>query len=161
MILAFVSSVLFLWPLYHLFFSFGLCIICPFLLTFISSVLFLWPLYHLSFSFRKRTDDIKVKRKGPNDTKAKGKGQMMQRPKEKDISFGLCIICPFPLAFVSSGPFLLTFISSVLFLWPLYHLSFSFDLCIICPFPLAFVSSVLSFGLCIGQMIQRPKEKDR
>jgi hypothetical protein len=41
--LAFVSSVLFCWPLYHLSFSFGLCFICPFLLTFISSVLFLWP----------------------------------------------------------------------------------------------------------------------
>jgi hypothetical protein len=37
--------------LYHLSFSFGLCIICPFLLTFVSSVLLFWPLYHLSFSF--------------------------------------------------------------------------------------------------------------
>jgi archaellum biogenesis protein FlaJ (TadC family) len=72
---------------------------------------------------KKRTDDTQIKRKGP------------------------CIICPFPLAFVSS----------VLFFWPLYHLSFSFDLCIICPFLLAFVSSVLF----LEQMIQRPKEKDR
>jgi hypothetical protein len=32
---------------------------------------------------KKRTDDTKVKRKG-HDTKAKGKGQMIQRPKEKD-----------------------------------------------------------------------------
>jgi hypothetical protein len=58
-----IQSVLFLWPLYHLSFSFGLCIICPFLLAFISSVLFFWPLYHQ----KKRTDD----------TKAKGKGQMI------------------------------------------------------------------------------------
>ena len=34
---------------------------------------------------RKRTDDTKAKRKGPDDdTKAKRKGQMMQRSKEKD-----------------------------------------------------------------------------
>jgi hypothetical protein len=68
-----------------LFFSFDLCIICPFLLAFVSSVLFLWPLYHLSW-----TDDTKAKRKGQmisgqkkrtDDTKAKGKGQMIQRPK--------------------------------------------------------------------------------
>jgi hypothetical protein len=67
-LLAFVSSVLFFWPFYHLSFSFGLCIIRPFLLAFASSVLFFWPLHHLS------TDD----------TKAKSKGQMIQRPKEKD-----------------------------------------------------------------------------
>jgi hypothetical protein len=69
----------------HLSFSFGFCIICPFALAFASSVLFFWPLHHLSFSFglciirsfsyqRKRTDERKVK----------GKGQMMQRSKEKD-----------------------------------------------------------------------------
>jgi hypothetical protein len=68
--LAFVSSVLFFLSLYHLFFSFGLCIICLFLLAFVSSVLFFWPLYHLSFSF--------------DDAKVKGKKQMIQRPKEKD-----------------------------------------------------------------------------
>jgi hypothetical protein len=45
------------------------------------------------------------------------------------------------LAFASSGPFLLAFVSSVLFFWPLYHLSFYFVLCIICPFLFAFVSS--------------------
>jgi hypothetical protein len=45
-LLAFVSSVLFFWPLYHLSFSFGLCIICPFLLA----------LYHLSFFFPKEKD---------------------------------------------------------------------------------------------------------
>jgi hypothetical protein len=42
---------------------------------------------------KKRTDDTKVKRKGrdtkvkgkgPDDTKAKRKGQMIQRPKEKN-----------------------------------------------------------------------------
>jgi hypothetical protein len=110
--------VLFIWPLYHLSFSFdlctirpflltlvssgpffGLCIICtfllafvssgPFLLAFVSSVLLFWPLHHLSFSF----------------------GLCIIW----SFSFGLCIICPFLLAFVSS----------VLFFWPLHHLSFS------------------------------------
>jgi hypothetical protein len=38
-------------PLYHLSFSFGLCIIRPFRLAFVSSVLFFWSLYHLTFSF--------------------------------------------------------------------------------------------------------------
>jgi hypothetical protein len=85
--LAFVSSVLFFWPLYHLSFSFGLCIICPFQYK----------------GQKKRTDDTKVKGKGQmiqsskendrsykgqkkktDDTKAKRKGQMIQRPKEKD-----------------------------------------------------------------------------
>jgi hypothetical protein len=64
-LLGFVSSVLFFWPLYYPSFSFGLCIICPFLFTFVSSVLF-------------------FKRKGTEDTKAKRKGQMMQRQKEKN-----------------------------------------------------------------------------
>jgi hypothetical protein len=68
-LLAFASSVLFFWLLYHLSFSFGLCIICLFLLAFVSSVLFFWPLYHLSFSI------------------------------------DLCTIHPFLLTFVSSGPF--------------------------------------------------------
>jgi hypothetical protein len=51
-------------------------------------------LYHLVFFGQiKRTDDTKVKRKGqdtkakgkgPDDAKVKIKGQMIQRPKEKD-----------------------------------------------------------------------------
>jgi hypothetical protein len=49
--LALHHLVLFIWPLYHLSFSFDLCTIRPFLLTFVSSVLFFWPLYYLSFSF--------------------------------------------------------------------------------------------------------------
>jgi hypothetical protein len=59
--LAFASSVLFFWSLYHPAFSFGLCIICPFLLAFVSNQ-------------KKRTEEAKAKRKG----------QMIQRPKEKD-----------------------------------------------------------------------------
>jgi hypothetical protein len=70
----------------------------PFLLAFVSSVLFFWPLHHLSFSFgqkgqkksteetkgkKKRTDETKAKRKGQDDAKGKIKGQMIQRPKEK------------------------------------------------------------------------------
>jgi hypothetical protein len=83
-----------------------------------------------------------------DDTKAKGKGQMIQRQKETD---SLCIICSFPLAFVSS----------VLFFWPLYHLSFSFGLCIICPYKGQKKRTDDTKAKGKGQMIQRPKEKDR
>jgi hypothetical protein len=94
---------------------------------------------------------------------------MRQRPKEKDrchlyFSVGLCIIWSFSFGLCIICPFLLAFVSSVLFFWPLYHQYFSFGLCIIWSF---------SFGLCIikgpedektkrkEQMIQRQKEKDR
>jgi hypothetical protein len=97
---------------------------------------------------KKRTDDTKAKRKG-----------------HLSFSFGLCIICPFLLTFVSSCPFFLAFVSSVLFYWPLHHLFFSVVLCFICPFLLVFVSSEKSTddtkAKRKGQMIQRPKEKDR
>jgi uncharacterized membrane protein len=98
--LAFVSSVLFFWPLHHLSFSFGLCIICPFILTFASSVLFFWPLYHPSFSFGLCVicpfplvfvssvlfllSLYKGQKKRTDEAKDKIKGQMKQRPKEKD-----------------------------------------------------------------------------
>jgi hypothetical protein len=86
-LLAFASSVLFFWPLYHLSFYFDLCIICPFLLAFVSSVIFFWPLHHLSFSFGLCIICpfiLSFAYKSTDDTKAKRKGQMMQRPKEKD-----------------------------------------------------------------------------
>jgi hypothetical protein len=107
---------------------------------------------------------------------------MIQRPKEKErsykghlsFSFGLCIICPFLLAFVSSGPFLLAFLSSGPFLLTFVSSVLFFWSYIICPFPLTFVSSVLFFCIKVkrkgpddtkakgkGQMIQRPKERDR
>jgi hypothetical protein len=56
--------------LYHLYLSFGLCIICPFLLAFVSSE-------------KKRTEDIKVKRKGPDDKKVKRKGPDYTKAKRK------------------------------------------------------------------------------
>jgi hypothetical protein len=91
----------------------------------------------------------------------KENNQMIKRPN---------IICPFILTFASSVLFFWPLYHLVLFFWPLYLLyfsfglciiwSFSFGLCIICPFLLAFVSSG-RFLLAKGQMIKRQKEKDR
>jgi hypothetical protein len=53
--------------LHHLSFSFGLCIICPFLLA-----------------QKKSTDDTKAKTKGQMIQSPKEKRQIIQMPKEKD-----------------------------------------------------------------------------
>jgi Flp pilus assembly protein TadB len=93
---------------------------------------------------QKRTDDTKAKRKGQMIKRSKEKDQIIQRPKKRtdDIKAkrkGQVIQRPKDKVFV------LFFVTSVLFFWLLYLLSFSFDLCIICPFLLVFVSSVLFY----------------
>jgi hypothetical protein len=70
--LAFVSSVLFFWPLYRQYFSFGLCII--------------WNKKdkrkgQMIQSTKEKDRGSKGQKKRTDDTKVKGKGQMIQRPK--------------------------------------------------------------------------------
>jgi hypothetical protein len=63
-LLIIVLCVLYFWPLYCVSFTFGHCIVCPLLLATVLCVLYFWPLYCVSFIF------------------------------------GLCIACPLPLIIV-------------------------------------------------------------
>jgi Flp pilus assembly protein TadB len=168
---AIVLSVLlsfFFWPLCCLsccLFSFGHCVVCPFVFFLFAIVLSVL----LSFFFKgKRTDNTMAKRKKtkgqttqwPKEKRQKDRqhnGQkkkdnrtdnaMAKRKKQKDrqrlsfclFSFRHCVVCPFAF-----------------FFWPLRCLScclFSFGHCVVCPF--------VFFLLVDNTMAKRKRQKDR